>query len=118
MHQKASFVREMSEIVKLSDLNPSEKEIQEWVDIDNEAPVTLTLHDDAIINSVMNQGVNTAPEEESDDEVQPASKVSWAVASQSFDNLINFSQQHSFLSHHNLMALHIIIRVTLKHPKY
>lgn len=101
------------ELVELADsvkdkINVNENELNEWVNVDNDEPVTFTLGTDDIINHVMNRQSDPVQDEESDDEIVVAKKVSWSLAAESFDNLILFYQQHSVYTMQESLQLHIM----------
>ncbi|XP_069780147.1 jerky protein homolog [Narcine bancroftii] len=91
----------------------SQIDLDEWLNVDQDAPVTHTLNTEEIIQAVKNRGKENQAEEESDEEVEEVEEVSWKSAIAAFETVIAFAEQQSFLTSQHVMQLYVMQNLTL-----
>lgn len=98
-----SELREMGGAAKLS---VSDDALREWIDVDVKESVTLSLTDDEIIQSVIDEQHSKSTEADSEEEDDPEPKVSWQEAAKALAVFIKFAEQSTYMSSHEVIALH------------
>ncbi|KAK4317465.1 hypothetical protein Pmani_011467 [Petrolisthes manimaculis] len=100
-----SELREMSGAAKL---NVSDKALRDWVDVDMKESVTLSLTDDEIIQSVLDEQHSKLTEADSEEEDDPEPRVSWQDAMKGLSVFIKFAEQCTYMNTHDVISLHCI----------
>ncbi|XP_069741553.1 jerky protein homolog [Narcine bancroftii] len=88
-------------------------DLDEWLNVDQDAPVTHTLNTEEIIQAVENHGKENQAEEESDEEVEEVGKISWKNATAAFKTIFAFAEQQPFLTSQHVMQLYVMQNLTL-----
>lgn len=97
---RAEISKMVKESDKLKELN--EEELNEWIEVDKNLPVTHGLDTQEIIDLVMGK---TPEVESSDEEEEPQVKVTWAEAMTALSTVINFAQSQPFVTPQEVLFL-------------
>lgn len=100
-----SELREMGGAAKLS---VSDEALREWVDVDTKESVTLSVTDDEIVQSVLEEQHSKLTEADSEEEDDPEPKVSWQDAAKGLSMFVKFAEQSTYMNTHDVMSLHCL----------
>ncbi|KAK4321077.1 hypothetical protein Pmani_008095 [Petrolisthes manimaculis] len=101
----------VSELIQMSGaakLNVSDKALREWVVVDMKESVTLSLTDDEIIQSVLDEQHSKLTEADSEEEDDPKPRVSWQDTMKGLSVFIKFAEQCTYMNTHEVISLHCI----------
>ncbi|KAK4296722.1 hypothetical protein Pmani_030800 [Petrolisthes manimaculis] len=101
----------VSELIQMSGaakLNVSDKTLQKWVDVNMKGSVTLSLTDDEIIQSVLDEQQSKLTEADSEEDDDPEPRVSWQDAMKGLSVFIKFAEQCTYMNTHEVISLHCI----------
>lgn len=104
-----SLSKEIIDLVVRSgkEIKVRKKVIDEWLQVDKNVPVTLTINDEDIMEFVL-QNQYVKEDLESDEEEQPKHDISWSEAAKGLSTFISFAEQSTCMTADQVMSLHII----------